>query len=374
MSDAYVVDISRNNGTVDMHTMRSMGIDGLIVRISNGDVIDDHAHTYYTAALAAGYDHDDICWYSFLNPKRGDAVKCARASLDAIEEITGQPCDTGFMLDCEEYINESGPQPPLTGAALADYYRLFISTIVRTVPAFSFGYTNRSYWNHPAQQGHTWVGDDVLAGQIEWIVARYPYYYDGQDVGHPVPRDPTLWRAYAEAAHAPPVGPVGAVSMPGWQFSAGFNHMGATYGAQGRDLDLNLIDRVAWDRWRRHTPITPTPPTPPPSEEPMDLYANSQDRPVPGVPGPNADGSWPAKNVRYTIDGGRLRHIPGAEATLRRLPAIQDGELRTNAELDAMPQWADPGAGGITHMSGPVDLVLDLNGGTAKGSAQLAAS
>ena len=53
------------------------GIESLILRVSNGQTIDDRYASYYAQAVDAVFDPRNICVYTFVNPKRGTGSQCA---------------------------------------------------------------------------------------------------------------------------------------------------------------------------------------------------------------------------------------------------------------------------------------------------------
>lgn len=272
-----VIDISRNQGNIDFAKMFATGIRNLIIRVSNGQTIDDHFATYYSQALAAGFVSENICYYTFVNPKRGTGAQGATATLAAILKVVGH-LRVGYMLDVENYAPES-PNPdtaPVFGAAFAAHIREHIATVHALAPAaFTFGYSNLAYWNGPVGNGQVWVGDDTLAASIEWLPARYPAYSDAAYARTGYPPGPDGWPDWAyKAQPAGPLPPRGGRTF-GWQFSAGFNHQGPTYGATSRDLDLNIVLPDAWARWTGKSAVTLPPPIetipPPPITEDSDM-------------------------------------------------------------------------------------------------------
>ena len=115
-------------------------------------------------------------------------------------------------------------------------------------------YTGAAYWDdHVARPV---AGDDE--GALDACLARPGPLRP--DPG-PLPRLPTQ---RADAGRTRGVGRLGlrprsAGARPspsgcrgpwaGWQFSAGFNGQGPTYGASSTDIDLNIITEDAWARW-----------------------------------------------------------------------------------------------------------------------------
>jgi hypothetical protein len=244
-----VVDISRHQGRVDFVQLRKRGVKGVIIRVGHGQAVDPMFAPSWRAALDAGFTRADLAVYTFINPKRGTAVDCADAMLDAIDRVVGDT-RVGYMLDVEHYAQESPNvgAAPVRGAEFAVHIRAHRDHVIARADAFVFAYAARSFWNGRTAGGE-WVGDDRLAGELEWLVPRYPVHSVAGYASRPVPFDPALWDEWAFGVQ--PVGPLpprGAV-WSGWQFSADFNGRGRFYGAESADLDLNIIRREAWSRW-----------------------------------------------------------------------------------------------------------------------------
>lgn len=279
-----VVDQSQHQGPTDFRVMKAKGVQGLILRIAHGLTLDALADSYYAAAVAAGFDPSQIGWYGFINPKRGSAADTAVFAVEQIERITGSR-DFFYMADVENYRNESPNigQAPVYGQVFADYIRLHLDTI-GTIATLSrrLGYSHRAYWNGKvASTTSEWVGDDILAAELDFIVARYPAYSDAAYARTGYPGTPDTWDEWAfKAQPQGPIPPRGA-TWQGWQFSAGWNRQGSTYGVTSRDLDLNFVHPDAWARWTS-TPVPPTPPTPiPPGDDDMQVAMFE----VEGLPG-----------------------------------------------------------------------------------------
>lgn len=242
-----IVDVSEHQGYIDFRKMHANGVAGVILRVTNGTRIDRRFREHYSGALLGGFQPDDIAFYSFINPKRADAETAAKVTAETIVDVTGRT-DVGMMLDVESYRNEY-PNPgavTLRGVTFADFLRRWRATLIGEMPGCRvFGYTNRAYWN--SGDG---PGDDDLAGELDWIVPRYPLYSTQSYImrGFP-PSEAQYWDEYAFKLADGPHPPVGADGWQGWQFSAGYNRQGPIHGCQSSDLDLNIVDADAWARW-----------------------------------------------------------------------------------------------------------------------------
>jgi len=257
-----MIDVSEHQGAIDFRTMRARGVDRLILRVTHGQTIDKRCRTYYPDAVAAGYEPWQIGWYSFINPKRGSARATAQVTADLVHTITGRT-DQLMMLDVENYRDEApnrGTQP-VTGPAFAQYLRDWISAYRADMAGtVTVAYSNSAYWN--SKDG---PNDARLAAELEWMVPRYPRYSHAAYDRGGYPPDPARWDEYAFGMASGPFPPAGSGVWEGWQFSAGFNRQGPTYGCQSSDLDLNIVRTEAADRWWRQ-PLPP-PPQPPPTKD-----------------------------------------------------------------------------------------------------------
>lgn len=241
MAWATVIDISRHQGAVNFATMKAKGVDYLIMRSDNGGLEDTRFAGYYRDALAAGWPPHRIGVYPFLNPKRRNAAAAGVRSAEIVRRVTGRT-DVLYMLDVES-VAEEYPKGPFK--VTADYVRTQRATVAAALPGCRIiGYSNRAFWN--SSYG---PNDDTLAGELEWIVPRYPLYSDAAYQSRGYPPAPAQWAAYAFSLAAGPYAPRGSGVWEGWQFSAGFNRQGPVYGCQSSDLDLNIVDAAVAARW-----------------------------------------------------------------------------------------------------------------------------
>lgn len=282
-----VIDISHHQGDVDFAVMRRNMVAGIIMRCSIGSKRDSRVVGYVRGARAAGYHSRDIGFYTFIVPTDGTPEASARVAIAAILTAYGST-DTFLMLDVESYEEEiGGDEQPIRGAAFQMYLQLFIAECARRAPTLRIiFYTGAPYWNG-------YVANDPAQGAFinyDCILARYPFYYEGAHIDHPVPPRADKWAEWIlnETPKRPAL-PWGFRDYDGWQFSAGFNKMGRTYGAKSTDIDLNIVDGQAWARWTQPTSL----PTPGKGIKRMFFVKNSDT--------PTDD------PVRYVCDGIRIR-------------------------------------------------------------------
>ena len=244
-----VTDVSRHQGDIDFNVMKAKGVRGLILRASHGSTRDQRVDTYYPEAISAGFDPADIGFYTFINPKRGSATDTASTTVAIIDDITGSRDEVLYMLDVEDYTNESPDEgnSPVSGSQFGTYLRDHCDEFKRRKPNGTvIAYSNRAYWDSPLGPR-----DRDLATELEWIVPRYPLFSDAAYESRGFPPAPGQWHSYAfQLKQEGPISPDGA-TWCGWQFSAGFNKQGAVYGCTSRDLDLNCVHELAWNRWTR---------------------------------------------------------------------------------------------------------------------------
>lgn len=255
-----IIDISRHQGIVNFHVMRAKGIPGVIMRATHGKTQDDKVVQYYRDALAAGYDKQDIGFYTFINPKRGSGAETAKATADFIKSFRGDLDSVLYMLDVENYQNEPPlvGTSPVTGQAFSKYLRDHMASFKTQSPtSYIMAYSNRAYWD-----SNLGPRDPELASELDWIVPRYPAYSLIAYQNNPLPTNPVQWDEWAwRTKPQGPIYPVGS-EWQGWQFSAGYNRQGPVYGCQSSDLDLNIVTREAWDRWTQKKPDIPEIPDP----------------------------------------------------------------------------------------------------------------
>lgn len=241
-----VVDISRYQGTYNFKLGVEHGVQGWILRATHARTIDLRLNEYVQGLRAAGVPDSQVGFYTFVNPSRCDATTAARVFVDAVREARGDT-DTFLMLDVENYTDKSnlGSLPILKGEDFADYLQELADAIHEYAPtARVVIYSNAAYWN-------TWVGRVHVLGGYDIIVPRYIHY---SEYAPKPPKDPKGWAGWCMSQPKRPQVPYGFGGWRGWQFSAGFNGAGAFYGAQSKDLDLNIVDPVAWARWTAPTP------------------------------------------------------------------------------------------------------------------------
>ncbi|HRE02831.1 MAG TPA: hypothetical protein PLV68_16135, partial [Ilumatobacteraceae bacterium] len=79
-------------------------------------------------------------------------------------------------------------------------------------------------------------------GDLDLICARYPWYSTTAAAANVPPVNAADWGDWllARTTKRPQV-PDGWDDWDGWQFSAGYNGRGPTYGATSADLDLNIV-------------------------------------------------------------------------------------------------------------------------------------
>lgn len=347
-TDTYVpvVDVSTHQGTVDFTTMRNRGVQGLIIRTNHAQVIDPRCRDYVINARLAGWTDDQLGAYTFANPKRATGEASGKAFVDTVRAVFGHT-DLLLMLDIEGYERESGAGPVLKGPLFAAWIRDHIDTVRRLAPdARLIAYSNASFWN-------TWVGDQQLAAELEWIVPRYPAYSALAYQRNPLPSTPAGWAEWAwRVGPKGPIPPSG-VAWQGWQMSAGFNGQGARYGCQSSDLDLNIVEQSAWLRWTRNEPVPPPVPSPP-IGEPMKPYLF--ELPGGGVGVRDTTGSR-SINAEEIAEGG-----PYVSEKVWKVPPGSNWEAWIRAELAKYERELDPpvAAGPVGEQT--VHVKVDVTG------------
>lgn len=253
MNYVPVIDISEWQGKVDFYRMASLGVRGVYIRGGNGDHFDSRFGTYIPAAQAAGLD---VGAYWFCNPKEGTAEDAGKL-LASVHNSYG--LNLPPMLDVESYAKERGTKPVLMGADYARWLRK-LADVAENSSRKPIVYANASFWNPN-------VGDNTF-GDYDLMCARYPFYSINANAAHPVPVNAYEWADWImKETGSRPQMPMGWANWAGWQFSAGFNKMGPTYGCSSSDLDLNIVREDVYLRWV--TGHIPTPPLEPPVDPPI---------------------------------------------------------------------------------------------------------
>ncbi len=263
MAFVPVIDVSHHQKAVDFAKARANGVEGVIIRATNGNVVDSFLERNIVAARNAGFTDDVIGFYAFCNPKSTSGRDGGRCFVDAVRRAFGH-VDTFLMMDAEQYDGEPGRLPVITGAAYAAWLDECIATTRELAPPSRIVlYTGASFWNG--------VVPDTRFAEFDTIIARYPIWpskilgiEDRQARESQLeawlatsPKPPTHasgWEEWILARKQRPPRLTGLGQWSGWQFSAQFNCAGPTYGATSRDLDLNIVRDEAWERWTRSTP------------------------------------------------------------------------------------------------------------------------
>lgn len=323
-----VVDVSQWQGRINFGRMRALGVEGVILRVTNGASLDATFADNVPRAHDA-FGPQNVGVYSFINPKRGTGKAMAHGTVQWIEAVHGLADVLPFvMLDIESHQQE----PPDRGVAITgDRYvqHLFewMATFQQELPGpMLVGYSNASYWNHA-------VGQDGIASLLDWIVPRYPAYTAASYARRPLPPTADGWARWAAETGKEPLAPRGARGWAGWQFSAGFNGQAGRYGCDGTDLDLNIIRPEAWARWTSMRDAAVVSPFTPPSVPPADGndYDPTQEGDVDIVTNAEQFGSAKPREAKFAVLGnGQLRHLRPSE---HRAYGSKDGVELSNADL-----------------------------------------
>ena len=236
-----VIDVSEHQGDINFRACYDAGIRHAIVRAGIGGRLDFKFDRNVEGFRAAGIGVPAAYW--FINPK---------SQYTPVEQgtIARHACESWniktMMLDCEWYTGEGGPNDPIAGYDYNQWCLRFIAQLGSVRPII---YTSPSFWN-------SWGGAGSDFGSMDTIIASYKWQGKTND---PIVQgiSPQAWGA-AVAAKPSPALPIGwDTSLEGWQFSAGLNKQGPVYGMQSTDLDLNVVDPLALERWYGLDPLTP---------------------------------------------------------------------------------------------------------------------
>ena len=248
MSYRAVIDVSEHQGAIDFGKMAATGVVGVIPRAGINGRRDKTFDANVAGTRGAGLALPAVYW--FANPKSSTNA-ATQGSL--LAQAVNQAGAGRGMIDAEWYSSEGGPNPVLKGLGLARWYSDMADAILAGTGAEAIIYTGAAYWDDFVARANPGDDEQALAATLarlarcELILARYPVYRpDG-----PTPGQPATWADWAfgrdRRGPAIPVGSKGP--WAGWQFSAGFNGQGSTYGVSSADLDLNIVTDDAWARW-----------------------------------------------------------------------------------------------------------------------------
>ena len=253
---ALWVDVSANNKTVNLTTLKANGVQGVGIRLSNGirkntdttdeNGIDKMAFHYIEAAESLG-----MPWlgYHFSNENYDD-VEQIRHFLG----IAQQAIDMGYVPEMGLWIDFETPQPPVQGSPTTEArIQQQLTTLARERPSIiaDYGpYTSKGWWDSKVPNAAAWVPALELKS---WVAA---WVADSMLVnGWP----PTWWH---------PSNLKGFATVYYWQWTS---KGGFEVGHSVDSLDLNFVGNTA---------VVPgTPPTLPPP----DTYSTSFMRGEPGI-------------------------------------------------------------------------------------------
>lgn len=331
-----ICDVSHAQGVVNFRTMASKGVRGVIIRLGIGDHDDDRAEQYVRDARVAGLA---IGSYWFLNPKTGaSGSKQMGYFVQRAKELDVlRPGDMPLMVDVENYDNE----PPKNGPILRDaawqaWVVDAVTTLRQATGRWPIFYTNKNYMAETGLDGWAF-------SQCPVILARYPFY--SPSAPKP-PADANQWERWITTMTSarPPV-PSGWSRWDGWQFSAGFNGMGAVYGASSGDIDLNLIWPDAWENWTTSIAITPIevevdPPVVPSTPITPDPYDPSEDDMAGNAPLIKMDKRY---NEAFLVGAGTPVWLTGEDVAAEKAQGIPvaDSEPHPSFEIVAKRAGCD---------------------------------
>lgn len=244
-----VIDVAYYQGTIDFDRVRDAGVEGVILRASDGwrDGEDPRFDQYVAGAVAARLP---IGSYWYVRPIDNETAEQQAARW--IDYVDDHPDATirFLMLDVENYWRGDGVK--VAPAVFADWLRAMIAELRRlgwSRPIIC--YTGAPFWE-------AYVADPKLAAELDFVIARYP-----RNVAVP-PSDPALWAEWALSSGKRPGIPTGASTWEGWQFTSSL--YGPDLGIEATRVDANIVKRDAWERWiALPAPIvTPEPPIPVP--------------------------------------------------------------------------------------------------------------
>lgn len=298
-----VIDVSEHQGDINFVACYQAGIRHCIVRGGIGGRVDLKLNRNMAGFRSAGIGVPALYW--FINPKSSFTPE---AQGDMARRVCANYGVKTMMLDAEWYTSEPGNNPVLSGQPYNDWlWRFVVAMGPDVIPIV---YTSPSFWNK-------WGVQDNRFGELDTIIASYKGQRASSQSDHTVdgiaPQD---WDKIVLGQWSLPALPLGwDTTLEGWQFSAGFNKQGPVYGMQSSDLDLNLVQPAALNRWYAGDPwspgeVVPVPLPPPPVNPPI------QPQPVPAYTVGKED-SMIGPYLMYANKGQTGSHANGSRFTVQ---------------------------------------------------------
>ena len=244
-----VIDVSEHQGAIDFAKMAATGVVGVIPRAGINGRRDKTFDANVAGTRAAGLALPAVYW--FANPKSSTAA----AAQGSLLGRGRQPGRRRAGHDRRRVVLVGGgPNPVVKGLALARWYSDMADAILAGTGAEADHLHRRRLLGRlrgPAQPRRRRAGPGRRPGPARAVRAdprplpRVPARRPDAGTRRPTWAD---W-AFGRDRRGPAI-PVGCKGpWAGWQFSAGFNGQGPTYGVGSADLDLNIVTDDAWARW-----------------------------------------------------------------------------------------------------------------------------
>lgn len=228
-------DDDRTAAFPDLGKAAAMGVDGHLFRAGRGHDLDPDFGSFVAEAVRTRRP-----WGAYWWPEPCLSPPVSQARLTWTTVSAAGPPSLPMDVDVEGHRGDlpgaAAPYRPLTPIEQATWLRAYIDELRRLSGRDRLIiYTADWYWNpHIAPAGVSFADCDL----------RVAHYVPGTP-----PAAVARWEGWL-ADRRPDI-PTGWTDWSGWQFSATGNGAGPTYGAESRDLDLNVVRADAWARWIR---------------------------------------------------------------------------------------------------------------------------
>ena len=220
----------------DLSKAAGHGVDGFIFKAGRGAGtvtrldIDPSFPEFVRQAVQLGVPWGAYWW---PEPHESDPLGQARLFFATVE-AAGRP-ELPYEVDVEGHRGSV-----LSPLELATWLRTFVDELRRLSGRSVTVYSADWYWDTQVFPAGVDFSDCAL---------RVSHYFPGTP-----PAPAGEWWSWLAGRQPDPVR--GWSTWSAWQFSAGGNRAGATYGAESGDLDLNVVPDDVFARWvRRHVPV-----------------------------------------------------------------------------------------------------------------------
>jgi hypothetical protein len=228
-------DDDRTGAFPDLAKASSQGVDGHLFRAGRGHDLDPDFGAFVAEAVRIGRPWGAYWW---PEPCLSTPVVQARLTWNTVSAAGRPPLPLDIDVEGHrgDLAGAVAPYRRLSPTEQATWLRSYLDELRRLSGRDRLiVYTADWYWNlNVAPAGVSFADCDL----------RVAHYVPGTP-----PPAAAQWEGWL-AGRQPDI-PTGWSTWSGWQFSATGNGAGPTYGAESRDLDLNVVRAEVWAQWTR---------------------------------------------------------------------------------------------------------------------------